>query len=96
MPSYRVDGRFSSYVLPRECVEYVELRPPADGHPESTATETLTRFVNSTRGGGGNHAATIVLGQVSFLPAQHYDVFMTLIVEDDPVDRFRSTRKFVM
>jgi len=63
---------------------------------ETYATDSLTAFVNSTRRGGGNHAATIILGQISFLPEKSYDVFMTLLLEDDAVDRFRSSRKFVM
>lgn len=96
--AFHVTGHQASYALPTECVAYTELRR-ADAtktDQQASATQDLEQFTTSTLEGGSNVAAIIVLGQVSFLPALPYDVFLSLVMEDDEFDLIHTSRTFLM
>ena len=74
----------------------MELRQETTILANTSATDLLTAFMTTSINGGNNLAAIAVLGQVSFLPVAPYDVFFSLLVEDDNIDMVHTSRQFLM
>jgi len=91
---YDLKGNSAVYPLPTQCAAYLELASVSTPYKE--VTNTLNSFMKASIDGGSNLKAIIIMAQISYRPANEYDVYMALLVEIDHLNRLHNSRRFIM